>query len=502
MAERKDLDKINQQDDTKAELEHEKASNARSRDKKTLRVGGYSVLACLIVLAICVVVNILADKLPTSVASLDLSSNKVYSLSDESRDLVKGLEEDVTIYWLVQHGKEDVPVEKLLERYESAGKHIAVKRIDPDVYPNFAEQYSVSGTVYNNSLVIEKGNASRYIPYQDMYSSSNNGSSMTFAGEREITAALRYVTSGEHPVIYSLTGHGEAVLEGTFRSSVEGQNFTVTNLSLLTEGAVPQDGAFLLINTPSTDISSEEKGMILNYLKEGGKLLLVTDVAQDGTEFTNINEVMADYGVTSRNGIVLEQNPANYASNMPYFLLPDLDAAHAVSAPLANGGYRVLLPIAQGLTVEDAPRESVSVSKLMTTSDSAFSKTSWMEMSTYEKEEGDTDGPFALAVAVTEPVENGETDIVWISSGAILDETVNEQVSGGNQDFFLNAVTWLYHSDEEGGPSTTIHAKAFDYGQLTMSSATGSALAVLMIFVIPLGFILTGVVVRNRRKHR
>ena len=144
MAERKDLDKINQQDDTKAELEHEKASNARSRDKKTLRVGGYSVLACLIVLAICVVVNILADKLPTSVASLDLSSNKVYSLSDESRDLVKGLEEDVTIYWLVQHGKEDVPVEKLLERYESAGKHIAVKRIDPDVYPNFAEQYSVS----------------------------------------------------------------------------------------------------------------------------------------------------------------------------------------------------------------------------------------------------------------------------------------------------------------------------------------------------------------------
>ena len=58
MAERKDLDKINQQDDTKAELEHEKASNARSRDKKTLRVGGYSVLACLIVLAICSLLSI------------------------------------------------------------------------------------------------------------------------------------------------------------------------------------------------------------------------------------------------------------------------------------------------------------------------------------------------------------------------------------------------------------------------------------------------------------
>ena len=508
MAEHNDYDKITRQagetaeNRNKADPGKEKTSSTRSRWKKTLRVGGYSVLACLMVLAICVAVNILADKLPTSVSSLDLSSNKVYSLSDESRDLVKGLDEDVTIYWLVQNGKEDVPVKNILDRYESAGKHITVKRIDPDVYPNFAEQYSVSGTVYNNSLVIEKGNASRYIPYQDMYSSSANSSSMTFAGESEITAGLRYVTSGEHPVIYNLTGHGEAVLEGTFRSSVEGQNFTVTNLSLLSEGAVPQDGAFLFINTPSTDISAEEKEMILDYLKTGGKLLLVTDVAQDGSEFNNIREVMAFYGVTSENGIVLEQSPANYASNMPYFLLPDLDAAHAVSAPLANGGYRVLLPIAQGLTVGDAPRESVSVSKLMTTSDSAFSKASWLEMTTYEKEEGDTDGPFALAVAVSEPVENGETDIVWISSGAILDETVNEQVSGGNQDFFLNAVTWLYSNDEEGGPATTIHAKAFDYGHLTMSSAVGSALAVLMILVIPLGCILAGIVVRSRRKRR
>ena len=164
MAEHNDYDKITRQagetaeNRNKADPGKEKTSSTRSRGKKTLRVGGYSVLACLMVLAICVAVNILADKLPTSVSSLDLSSNKVYSLSDESRDLVKGLDEDVTIYWLVQNGKEDVPVKNILDRYESAGKHITVKRIDPDVYPNFAEQYSVSGTVYNNSLVIENKN--------------------------------------------------------------------------------------------------------------------------------------------------------------------------------------------------------------------------------------------------------------------------------------------------------------------------------------------------------
>ena len=294
MEKRNDLDKITQQTDEAAaervqvEPGKEKMSPTGSRGNNTLRVGGYSVLACLIVLAICVAVNILAEKLPASVSSLDLSSNKEYSLADETIDLVKGLQEDVTIYWLVQDGMEDFTMEELLDRYEFYGKHITVKRIDPDVFPNFAEQYSVGGMVYNNSLVIEKGSASRYIPSQDMYWSSTNSSNMVFAGESEITAALRYLTSGEHPVIYNLTGHGEAVLEGTFRSSVEGQNFTVTNLSLLSEGAVPQGGAFLFINTPSTDISAEEKEMILDYLKTGGKLLLVTDVAQDGSEFNNI----------------------------------------------------------------------------------------------------------------------------------------------------------------------------------------------------------------------
>ena len=111
MAEHNDFDKITRQagetaeNRNKADPGKEKTSSTRSRGKKTLRVGGYSVLACLMVLAICVAVNILADKLPTSVSSLDLSSNKIYSLSDESRDLVKGLDEDVTIYWLVQNGR-------------------------------------------------------------------------------------------------------------------------------------------------------------------------------------------------------------------------------------------------------------------------------------------------------------------------------------------------------------------------------------------------------------
>lgn len=482
----------------------EKEKAAKATGKKTLRVGGYSVMACLIVLAICIALNILIDKLPGTAAQLDLSSNKVYSLSQESKDLLKDLEEDVTVYWLVQNGKEDAPVENLLSRYESAGKKLTVKRIDPDEYPNFAEQYSMNGTVYNNSLIIECGDANRYIPYQDLYSTSYDSSGTTrttFAGESQITSGIRYVTSSEHPVIYVLTGHGEQELQASFRSAVEGQNFTMTSLSLLSAGEVPADGALLLINTPSTDISAEEKGMIQSYLQNGGKLFLITDITSDGTELTNIKELMADYGVTAHNGILVEQNAENFVNTLPYCLLPDLNGSHTITQPLAEAGYRVMLPVAQGLTVGEMPRESVEVTQLMTTSDRAFSKNDGVNMTSYEKADGDEDGPFAVGVAVTEAVENGTTEIVWVSSGAIQDEQSNEQVSGGNQDFFLNAISWLY-GGENGEVETTIHAKAFDYGYLTMSSSTGTILALLMVLVIPLGWLIVGAVVRSRRKRQ
>ena len=124
-----------------------------------------------------------------------------------------------------------------------------------------------------------------------------------------------------------------------------------------------------------------------------------------------------------------------------------------------------------------------------------------VNMTSYEKADGDEDGPFAVGVAVTEAVENGTTEIVWVSSGAIQDEQSNEQVSGGNQDFFLNAISWLY-GGENGEVETTIHAKAFDYGYLTMSSSTGTILALLMVLVIPLGWLIVGAVVRSRRKRQ
>jgi ABC-2 type transport system permease protein len=105
---------------------------------------------------------------------------------------------------------------------------------------------------------------------------------------------------------------------------------------------------------------------------------------------------------------------------------------HDITEPLTSGGYKVLLPIAQGLKVSSGLRDGLSVTQLLTTSDSAYSKTGGYSITTYDKESGDVDGPFALSVAVTDTVDDDtKTNIVWVSSSYLLDDQTNSQVSGG-----------------------------------------------------------------------
>ena len=136
--------------------------------KNAMRGGAYSVVITAVVLAILVAVNVFFSALPASSTEYDISASKLYSVASNTRSVVSALTEDVTIYWIVQAGEEDAVIEKLLDRYESLSDHITVEKRNPDVYPTFAEQYT-DGTVYNNSLVVECGDRSRYISNTDIY---------------------------------------------------------------------------------------------------------------------------------------------------------------------------------------------------------------------------------------------------------------------------------------------------------------------------------------------
>ena len=139
-----------------------------ARNRIAFQGGSYSLVITAVVLAILIAVNVLVSALPTTLTKYDISSSKLYSITSNTKVVVNALEEDVTIYWIVQSGQEDSVIENLLGKYESLSDHIQVVKKNPDVYPTFAEQYT-DETVQNNSLVVECGDRSRYIGYDDIY---------------------------------------------------------------------------------------------------------------------------------------------------------------------------------------------------------------------------------------------------------------------------------------------------------------------------------------------
>ncbi len=463
------------------------------RNRIALLGGAYSLTVTAIVLAILVAVNVLASALPKSLTRLDISSAKLYSVTSNTKVVVNGLEKDVTIYWIVQSDEEDDIIENLLGKYESLSEHIEVVKKNPDIYPTFTQQYT-DETVQNNSLVVECGERSRFIGYDDIYlydaDISAYSYNVSFDGEGAVTSAIDYVVNEDQPKLYVLEGHGEAELSAVFREQLEKENMELNSFSLLTAKTVPEDADGILIYGPSSDISAEEKELLAEYVSGGGKLMVLAGPVEDGT-LTNLYGILKDYGVEAADGVVVDTDRGHYAFQAPYVLLPDL-AENEITDPLMKENYYAIMPIAQGLMVQDT--ESGQVTELLTTSELSFSKADGYGLSSYEKEEGDTDGPFALAVSVA--AEN-EGRIVWFASSHFLDEMYNAYSSGANLDLAMNAVSSLIGESE----AVAIRSKSLNYNYLTISDATASFLKMMMIAVFPLTYLGIGICVTfGRRK--
>jgi len=471
------------------------ASIRKTENGIALRGGSYSLALAAVVLTILIVLNILASVLPASLTRYDISASQLYSITSNTKVVVNALEEDVTIYWIVQSGEENDVIENLLDKYSSLSEHIEIVKKNPDVYPTFAEQYT-SETVKNNSLIVECGERSRFIGYGDIYVSETDMNSYstktTFDGEGAITSAIDYVITDDLPQLYVLEGHGEAELSSDFTEQIEKANIETTTFSLLNEDSVPEDADCVLIYGPESDISEEERDLLIEYVEGGGKMMVLAGPAEDDS-LDNLYGILSAYGVEREEGIVVESDREHYAFQAPYVLLPDMESSEIMD-PLINEHYYVIMPLAQGLQVKETAKATVT--ELLTTSDSAFSKTEGYSLSSYEKEDGDVEGPFAVAVSVDGGGEEG--NIVWFSSSVFLDEMYNAYSSGANLDLGMNALSSLIGERE----AISIRSKSLDYNYLTISTSNSSLLKTLMIGVFPLMYLGIGVVVIVKRRKR
>ena len=473
-----------------------KKQNAFKR--KILHNGSYSIFISLAVIAVIVIFNLLISALPAGLTEFDFSEQKMFSISDQTKKLVGSLEEDVTLYYVVQSGSEDSVIEDLIDKYAGLSKHIRVEKIDPAVNPAFSSAYTANG-ITDNSIVVESKqrfqvvfNDSIYVTTSGYDSNGNQVSSQTFEGESALTSAIDYVTNSELPVIYTLTGHTEKAFSDRLQSYIAKENIEVIDISLITAGLVPEDCGCLVINAPERDISSEEKDMIMAYLDEGGNLLYIKDYSLMVSP--NMDEITQKYGIEIENSVVFEGDSGFTYSNYSYMIIPNF-SSHTITEPLIENRMFCIVPYALRIRLTDAG-ENYEQAALLSTTSSGYAKDMTRELETLERESQDEKGSMILAAA-SQNLENSGKMVV-ISSMDFLDETISSYVSDGNYDFVINAIGWMCEHES----SIAIHAKSLSGDALNISSRQANIWSIVLTGVIPMLIIATGIIVWVIRRRK
>jgi len=467
--------------------------------KKHIKNGSYTMVMSVIFIAVVIVINMIVSTIPSKYSEIDISSQKLYSIGDETKKMLKDLEKDVTIYQIAQSGSEDENISNLLKKYEDESKHIKVEQKDPVVNPKFVSQYT-SDDLSANSLIVVCGDRNKVIDYNNIYETSidyQTYSSQTtgFDGEGQITSAIGYVTSENLPVLYTVEGHGEKDMDSSIKEDIEKANMDIKSLNLLTEGTVPDDADCLFIDSPSTDFSSDEKDAIIEYLENGGKAIIFSDYTTE--DMPNFDAILENYGVQRTEGVVFEGDNQHYAMQMPYYLVPTINSTDA-SSETASAGYYVLAPYAQGIKQLDDVRDTVKIESILTTSDQAYSKTD-LNSNTIEKEDGDVEGPFDLGVSITESLDDDkETQIVYYSTSNLMDSQTNQMVSGGNEKLIMESLKWM--TDTEESASVSIPSKSLEVSYLTITDYDAAFWKICTIALIPGIFLVIGFVVWIKRR--
>lgn len=339
------------------------------------------------------------------------------------------------------------------------------------------------------------------IDYNDIYEYSYDYSSYSrsldgYDAEGQITSALQYVTkdSSELPVVYEITGHGETSLSGGFSEAIEKANMTLTELTLLKEEGVPDDASAIIINAPTSDFSADDAKKVTDYLEKGGKALITTNFQYK--DLTNFESILKAYGIERVDGIVMENDSSYYYNNIPYYLLPEVESSDYTSS--VSGKY-IFAPYSEAFSY-DGSSDDVTYTALLQTTDKAVSKIDADNAATSEKEDGDIEGPFTIALAAAKTENDTSSQVVVAGSMELFTDSTDQIVSGSNVSMFTDIMTNLTGGEDDN--TSVIPVKDYKMSTITITSISTIIGGLAASIFIPVVLIIIGVVIwAVRRKN-
>lgn len=474
--------------------------------KQSFKRGGYSVLIAVIVIAAVVLVNIGVSLVDDRFGlSVDMSANKLYSITAQTKKTVSELSEPVKIYALMRQGAEKTYIVEMLDNYRHINPDmVSYEIVDPVKNPSFASQYT-DLNLSEDSIIVTNGDGTRaraisnYDMFEMAYSQTTGSTyAKAFKGEQTVTNAIIFVTAESNISAYFLTGHQETELANFsyITQYMESLNLRVESLPGTALDKL-QKGDIIIIPSPATDLSEGEYEQLRAFLEDDGYMIFMTDAGR--TELPYFEALLELYNVKLNHDMVVEGDANSYYM-APEVIIPKLSLdSHASVAGLAQNNQVAVFPYATSLSRTPLQSDSIKVDTVLASSSAAYGRADVYSTET-QKVQGDLDGPLDVGYVIHEVDDQGNdvgTKIMLFGNSSFL---TNQNVAGisGNIDLFLGSLKYLMGEVD----TVTIVGKSLVDNSLRFTSATQIyVLAGIVVIVVPLLVLIGGLVVWIRRRH-
>lgn len=473
--------------------------------KKWLSKTSLTIALLIIIIAAYIGINLLVEK--ANITDIDLTQDKIFSLSDTSKSIVHNIDQEVEII-LINMNKYSQSVIDFANKYNKENEKIKVTEIsEVSKYPELVAKYNLTDNSY--LIIIKSGNKEKILSTSDLYTYDYTTYEEKDLTEEAITNALLSVTIEKKPKIYFLSGHNDnlqSYLIG-FKQSLTDEANEVEDLDLLTTAKVPDDCSALVITTLNEDIKTIEKDAIIKYIKKGGKIILFSDANVSKINMPNFQKVLDEYGISISEGIMIEQDTSRMLSGSPSAIIVTVNEGSSItdrtnmsmSACFINSGK------INFVDSEKLEKLGVQVEVLATTSEKAFYRSN-LSIANTSKVSGDEEGTATVGALLTKKIDDETTSKLIVYSNNVF--ITNMQIAINNQyylyayefynneDLALNSISYL-----TGREDTILIRKNTETSTYTVTE-NQQMIILTIIFAVPAVIIIAGIIIWQVRRRR
>ncbi|ORU93537.1 MAG: ABC transporter [Cycloclasticus sp. symbiont of Bathymodiolus heckerae] len=405
----------------------------------------------------------------------DWTANSKNSLSAPSLTLLKKLDKPITI--TAYASENDVlrrQISELIAKYSRYKSDISLTIINPDMRPDQARE---EGITTDGELVI------RY---------DGRRESLRQLNEQALSNVLQRLANSEQRWVVFLTGHGERSPSGqanfdfnVFADELKNKGINSQSINLVNTPTIPNNTSLLVIANPQVNLLNGENAIIKDYLSAGRPLLLLTEPNQA----THVRPILETLGISVLPGIVVDASTQMFGIDDPTFALVTQYSSHPSTQHLQTMS---LFPGAAGLTATNSGQYSAE--PLFATLERSWTETGDIEGNIqFNSNTEERKGPITIAYALSN-TSNKQQRIAVLGDADFLSNSFLG--NGANLDLGISLIQWLNHDDS----LIDIPAKTATDTTLQIDKTWSLIFGLGFLFVLPILFIVTGIVIWLKRK--